>query len=92
MYQSKYVKSTLKRKYKAKLKTINYWDRVEKKFIIRKKLKIKQFSMSFPHDIRSQIVKDSEDRIEMLAEKYGYQITDEKLTTSQSIYWFKLIN
>lgn len=84
----KHAKLRLKRKYRSNISKINYWLKIEKKFARKKRWKVEEFQMTFPHDIFSSFVKDDELRIEAIASQYGYHIADERLLSHQSVYWF----
>ena len=87
-YHYQYAKSKIKQKHRQNLSKLNYWARIERKFARKKRWKVAEFQLAFPHDIFASFVKDDELRIESIAAHYGYRVADERLLSSQSIYWF----
>ena len=92
MNKFKFAKEKAFKNFINKIKEINYWEKVYKKFLIHKKRKDEEFQMSFSHNIFSSFVKDDELRIDAYAKECGYEIKDEYLTTKSSIYIFKKID
>ncbi len=81
-----------KNRLKKELKELLYYERVDKKIEKKQKNQIEAFSITFSHNFFSKdFSRDNESRIEAIAKLHGYEIVDEKLSSSQSTYWFKRI-
>lgn len=94
---------TIKRKKQDSFK--RYWQNVSKKMVRKyfwhcQVLKKDCFKMSFPHSLgeydkkeqkfyHSDFARDNESLIEIYAGRNGFEICDENLLGSKSIYWFK---
>ena len=91
MYE-KLRKERLKREYREKVKLFKYWDKVDKMFLKMRKKNIETFSYTFKHlsNIFSKFQPDDEARIEIYANIHGYEIIDENLSSTKSVYTFQL--
>ena len=77
--------------YKRSIRYARYWQKVERRFRLKRALKISSFSLSFKHDgLFSDIIYDNEFLIENIANHYGYDMVDETLLSNKSIYKFTL--
>lgn len=84
---AKFRKGEAKKRVKRlrkNIKCIKYWDKIERRFSRETR---ETFSMHFKHESYM----DNENRIEYIAKLYGYEITEEKLTSKYSYYTFKKI-
>ena len=90
--ETKERKDIAKRDYYEKIKDIDHWNRIDKMFKKMKKKKRTKFTYTFEHssDIFSNYQPDDEWKIEIYAEKNGYEIIDEELRPTKSIYTFQL--
>ena len=48
--------------------------------------------MEFSHNIFADFCADNESKIDSIAKLYGYEIVDERLMSTKSIYTFKIIS
>lgn len=77
--------------YERSIRYARYWQKVERRFRLKRAFKISSFSMSFKHaGLFSDIIYDDEFLIENIANHYGYDMVDETLLSNKSIYKFTL--
>lgn len=77
-------KGKAKRRLKKDIKCMKYWDKIERRF---SRETLETFSLRFKHEAYM----DNESKIECIAKLYGYEITEEKLTSKHSYYVFTRI-
>lgn len=85
------AKSRVENDYKDKMKTLKYWEKIYKQMQKYKEKDLEEFTMEFEHDVKNVVIPDNESKIEAYAKDLGYEIVDEKLGSSMSVYTFRLI-
>lgn len=75
------------------IKSINYWKKIEHKFIKAYKNKLNELiiNVKHNHNIFSKFQTDSEGKLGYYANKYGYKLIEEQLGFNNSTYRYKLI-
>lgn len=77
--------------FRNSTKYTRYWRKVERKFRLKRALKRNNFSLSFKHaGLFAKIIYDDEFTIERIASHYGYNVVDEAILPTESIYKFAL--
>lgn len=86
--------ASLKRAFsdcKRSIKSLCYWRTVEWRFRLKKMMGKTNFTMAFKHaPLFTGVIYDDEWRIENIANHYGYDMVDEALLSTKSIYKFAL--
>lgn len=77
--------------YRRFARYARYWRKVERKFRLKKAMKRDSFTLSFKHaSLFADAIYDDEHLIENIANHYGYDMADETLLSTKSIYKFIL--
>ena len=86
--------ASLKRAFsdcKRSIKSLCYWRTVEWRFRLKKMMGKTNFTMAFKHaPLFTGVIYDNEWRIESIADYYGYNMVDEALLSTKSVYKFAL--
>ena len=68
---------------------VEYWSKIEGLFFKRSNKKVPLFRMKFKHIKKGDVIYDDEFRIGAIADYYGYDIINEELKPTNSVYTFK---
>lgn len=92
MDKYKIAQHNIRKEYLIKRNELLYWEKIEKQFKKYKAKNKEAFVMEFSHNIFADFCADNESKIDSIAKLYGYEIVDERLMSTKSIYTFKIIS